>query len=142
MNETMLAHGGDKIQANHRLRLACIYIRQSSPSQRRDNKESLRLQYQLMEKAEKRGWSPANIRMIDDDLGTSERSSEGRLGFQELVNLVSLGKVGIIFGYEVSRLARNMTTIAKAPKVPSEKALLSSKVWFAPRGHPASAGHA
>lgn len=107
MNETTLAHGGDKIQANHRLRLACIYIRQSSPSQLRDNKESLRLQYQLMEKAERRGWSPSNIRMIDADLGTSGRSSEGRLGFQELVNLVSLGKVGIIFGYEVSRLARN-----------------------------------
>lgn len=107
MNETALTHGGDKIQASHRLRLACIYIRQSSPSQLRDNKESLRLQYQLLEKAERRGWSKTNIRIIDDDLGTSGRSSEGRLGFQELVNLVSLGKVGIIVSYEVSRFARN-----------------------------------
>jgi DNA invertase Pin-like site-specific DNA recombinase len=34
-------------------------------------------------------------------------SSEKRLGFQQLVAQVSLGQVGAVFGYEVSRLARN-----------------------------------
>lgn len=107
MSEMQRAHGDAKIQASHRLRLACIYIRQSSPSQLRDNKESLRIQYQLQDLVEKRGWAPSQIRLFDDDLGTSGRTSEGRLGFQELVNLVSLGKVGLICGYEVSRFARN-----------------------------------
>ena len=36
-------------------------------------------------------------------------SAAGRPGFQELVALVSLGQVGIIFAYDVTRLARNCT---------------------------------
>lgn len=38
---SVIIHGSQKIQPTHRLRLACIYVRQSSPSQVRDNKESL-----------------------------------------------------------------------------------------------------
>ena len=45
--------------------------------------------------------------MIDTDLGLSGKESASRNGFQELVAEVSLGHVGIVFGYEVSRLARN-----------------------------------
>jgi len=41
------------------------------------------------------------------DLGLSGKGSDYRDGFQELVAELSLGHVGIIFGYEVSRLARN-----------------------------------
>jgi DNA invertase Pin-like site-specific DNA recombinase len=40
-------------------------------------------------------------------LGQSGQSSAGRNDFQELIALVSLGQVGLILGYEVSRLARN-----------------------------------
>jgi len=47
------------------------------------------------------------IRVIDADLGLSGQGSDYRSGFQELVAEVSLGHIGIIFGYEVSRLARN-----------------------------------
>jgi len=43
-------------------------------------------------------------------LGISGQSSTNRTGFKELVAEVSLGHVGIIFGYEVSRLARNILT--------------------------------
>src|SRR5262249_20077199 len=43
----------------------------------------------------------------DADLGLSGQGSQYRDGFQELVAEVSLNHVGIIFGYEVSRLARN-----------------------------------
>src|SRR6185437_1375666 len=40
-------------------------------------------------------------------LGRSGAQSAGRLGFKELVADVGLGKVGIVLGIEVSRLARN-----------------------------------
>jgi DNA invertase Pin-like site-specific DNA recombinase len=73
----------------------------------RQNQESQVNQYQLIERAEGLGWPRERIRVIDSDLGLSGQSSEGRAGFQELVAEVSLGHVGIIFGYEVSRLARN-----------------------------------
>ena len=50
-----------------------------------------------------------HIRVIDTDLGRTGRSAEGRAGFQELVALVNQGQVGIIFAYDVTRLARNCT---------------------------------
>ena len=37
------------------------------------------------------------------------RTSQGRRGFQELVTRVTLERVGIIFAYDVTRLARNCT---------------------------------
>src|SRR5947209_8855648 len=45
--------------------------------------------------------------VIDDDLGQSATRAEGRAGFQRLVSEVSLDHVGIIFGIEMSRLARS-----------------------------------
>ncbi len=45
--------------------------------------------------------------VIDDDLGRSGAEASLRAGFKNLVADVGLGKVGIIFGIEVSRLARN-----------------------------------
>ncbi|MFN2505341.1 MAG: recombinase family protein [Acidimicrobiales bacterium] len=45
--------------------------------------------------------------MIDEDLGRSGASAEGRGGFQRLVADVGMGKVGLVIGLEVSRLARN-----------------------------------
>jgi DNA invertase Pin-like site-specific DNA recombinase len=53
------------------------------------------------------GWDPEQIRVIDADLGLSGQGSSYRTGFKELVAEVSLGNVGLIVGYEVSRLARN-----------------------------------
>ena len=45
--------------------------------------------------------------MIDEDLGRSGATTEGRDGFQRLVADVGMGKAGIVIGLEVSRLARN-----------------------------------
>ena len=53
------------------------------------------------------GWSPERIRVINTDLGFSGSERTARSGFNELLAELSLGQVGIIFGYEVSRLARN-----------------------------------
>ena len=45
--------------------------------------------------------------VIDDDLGRSGISAEGRQGFQRLVAEVGLDHVGLILGVEMSRLARS-----------------------------------
>jgi DNA invertase Pin-like site-specific DNA recombinase len=103
-----LAVGGQhKIRAEHLRRLAYIYIRQSTFKQVERNRESQANQRQLVQRAEALGWSRERIRVIDIDQGLSGKGSEYRQGFQELVAEISLGHVGILFGYEVSRLARN-----------------------------------
>jgi DNA invertase Pin-like site-specific DNA recombinase len=99
----------EAVQPAHLLRLALVYIRQSSPHQTLTNQESLQLQYKLHERARAAGWDPSQIRIIDTDLGRSGRTSQGRQGFQELVTLVNQELVGIIFAYDVTRLARNCT---------------------------------
>src|SRR5947209_1392092 len=99
----------EAIQPAHLSRLAVVYVRQSSPHQVLENKESLKLQYDLQNKAAAAGWPAHQIRVIDTDLGHTGRSAEGRAGFQELVALVNQGQVGIIFAYDVTRLARNCT---------------------------------
>lgn len=96
-----------KISAFHQQRLAYIYVRQSSLKQVYHHQESQHYQYRLQERALELGWSAEYIRIIDTDLGLSGREAEGRAGFQTLVTEISLGRVGIVFGYEVSRLARN-----------------------------------
>ncbi len=96
-----------KVRAIHLQRLAYVYVRQSSPKQVAQNLESQRLQYQLAQRAEELGWRSEQVCIIDEDQGLSGKESAGRDGFQDLVAEVSLGQVGIIFGYQVSRLARN-----------------------------------
>jgi DNA invertase Pin-like site-specific DNA recombinase len=96
-----------KVQAIHQQRLAYVYVRQSSPKQVAQNLESQQLQYQLAQRAEALGWRSEQVRIIDEDQGLSGKESAGRDGFQDLVAEVSLGQVGIVFGYQVSRLARN-----------------------------------
>jgi DNA invertase Pin-like site-specific DNA recombinase len=99
----------ESVQPAHLLRLAVVYVRQSSPHQALNNLESLQLQYNLRDRARAAGWDPSQVRVIDTDLGHSGRTSQGRLGFQELVALVNQEQVGIVFAYDVTRLARNCT---------------------------------
>lgn len=107
-NATSFAvNGQEKITTYHQERLAYIYIRQSSPGQVTRHQESQRNQAQMAERAKTLGWAAARIRIIDSDQGVSGKYSDVRHGFKELVSEVTLGQVGIIFGYEVSRLARN-----------------------------------
>ncbi len=97
----------EKILPWHTNRLAVVYVRQSTAQQVLDHQESTRLQYGLTRRAEALGWAPDRIVVIDDDLGKSGTSIEGRGGFQRLVSEVSLDHVGSIFGIEMSRLARS-----------------------------------
>lgn len=101
----------DKIGADQLAQSACIYVRQSTVTQTRDNTESLERQYELRERAVELGWPAERVRVIDADLGVSADSvaASDREGFKELVAEVALGKVGLILGIEVSRLARDNT---------------------------------
>lgn len=97
--------GNAQIKENHLSRIAYVYIRQSTQYQTEHNLESQNRQYQLAEKAKAMGFR--DVRVIDEDLGLSGGSASERSGFKRLVAEVSLNKVGIIFGLEVSRFARN-----------------------------------
>ena len=96
-----------KITPVHLERKAVIYIRQSTTKQVRTNTESQRNQRALVERAQALGWPKEHIVLLDGDLGQSGASTTGRDDFTTLTADVALGHVGIIFGWEVSRLARN-----------------------------------
>jgi DNA invertase Pin-like site-specific DNA recombinase len=96
-----------KVTAGHLSRDACVYVRQSTPSQVVQHTESLARQYELRERAQALGWPAHQVIVIDADLGRSGADAAGRTGFRELVAAVGLGTVGIVLGIEVSRLARN-----------------------------------
>lgn len=97
----------EKIVTQHLERLAIIYVRQSTHQQVLRHQGSTQVQYGLQARAITLGWSAQRVMIIDDDLGKSGSSAEGRVGFQRLVAEVSLDHVGIIMGAEMSRLARS-----------------------------------
>lgn len=96
-----------QVTAQHLSRLACLYVRQSTLQQVLENTESTARQYALRDRARALGWAEEHIVVIDQDLGHSGASTVDRLGFQRLVAEVGLGRVGLVLGLEVSRLARN-----------------------------------
>jgi DNA invertase Pin-like site-specific DNA recombinase len=95
-----------KITDQHRRRRAVVYVRQSTPTQVERNHESRARQYALRERAIELGWVAGSVSIVDEDLGRSGASTDGRLGFKELVAEVGLGQVGLILALETSRLAR------------------------------------
>ncbi len=80
---------------------------ESSPHQVIENRESRERQYAMAGLAKRLGWPADRVLIIDDDQGTSGRTADERVGFQRLMTEVSLNHVGIIFGIELSRLARS-----------------------------------
>src|SRR5689334_10184898 len=105
----MNSEAHQKVTTAHLSRLAYLYVRQSTLRQVFENTESTHRQYALRERAVALGWPLDRIVVIDSDLGQSGASAADREGFQRLVTEVSLGRVGIVLGLEVSRLARNST---------------------------------
>jgi DNA invertase Pin-like site-specific DNA recombinase len=95
-----------KIRPAHLRREAWVYVRQSTMAQVRENTESLKRQYELVDRAHRLGWPADRVRVVDDDLGCSGAEATARAGFQGLVAAVGLGQVGLVLGIEVSRLAR------------------------------------
>jgi len=102
----MINDAQQKVTASHLKRDAYLYVRQSTLRQVFENTESTQRQYALRQKAVALGWPIEQVVVIDSDLGKSGAERD-REGFLELVSQVGLGKVGIVMGLEVSRLARN-----------------------------------
>jgi DNA invertase Pin-like site-specific DNA recombinase len=96
-----------KVESQHLQRRAYVYVRQSTMAQVERNVESRERQYELVDRAVALGWRAPDVVVVDEDQGRSGKSTAGRDGFQGLVVDVGLGRVGIVLGIEVSRLARN-----------------------------------
>jgi DNA invertase Pin-like site-specific DNA recombinase len=96
-----------KVRPWHLDRRAVVYVRQSTPQQVLDHQESTARQYALVDRAVDLGWPREHVLVIDDDLGKSGQTVEGRPGFQRLLAEVALDRVGLILGLETSRLARS-----------------------------------
>src|SRR6266853_3400848 len=96
-----------KLTPRHLERKAVIDIRQSSPKQVRDHLDSQLTQRALVERAQSLGWHADRIAVFDGDLGQSATGGQEREDCKALAAEVALGHVGVVFGWQVSRLARN-----------------------------------
>jgi DNA invertase Pin-like site-specific DNA recombinase len=96
-----------KIRDLHLNRLAMVYVRQSTPQQVLENRESRERQYALAQFAERLGWPAERVVVIDEDQGQSGKTATERSGFQRLMTEVSLNHVGVVLGLELSRLSRS-----------------------------------
>lgn len=96
-----------KVLPGHLEKLAIVYVRQSSPTQVLEHRESTARQYGFADQAVAYGWPRERVLIIDEDLGKSGRTAEGRSGFQRLITEVTLDHVGMVLGLEMSRLARS-----------------------------------
>jgi DNA invertase Pin-like site-specific DNA recombinase len=96
-----------EITRGHLNKKACIYIRQSSPHQVQQHRESQALQYRLTERAQALGWVKEKIVVFDSDLGISATGTKKRSDFEEMLSDLCLGDIGAIFLTIASRLARN-----------------------------------
>ena len=67
-----------KIQPTHCDRLAYVYVRQSTPWQVLENRESTERQYQLQSRAIALGWSSSRVEVIDEDQGRSGSAATHR----------------------------------------------------------------
>src|SRR6201996_3452415 len=86
-------------------RKAVVYIRQSTQVQVQSNLEGRRRQYELVDKARRRGFR--DVEVIDDDLGRSASGAVARPGIEKLVAWLCAGDVGAVLCFKASRLARN-----------------------------------
>ena len=97
----------DRITAEQLSRHALVYVRQSTPRQVLEHRESTQRQYALEQRAREFGWPEDRIETVDGDLGMTGSVAGLRRGFDQLCRRIALGGVGAVFGIEVSRLARN-----------------------------------
>src|SRR6478672_7645327 len=102
----LLALRPAKVHDHHLDRKAIVYIRQSSPQQVAEHKESTARQYALADVAVALGWPRDRVEIVDADQGITGQTVEGRQGFQYILAELSLDHVGILFGQDASRLAR------------------------------------
>lgn len=96
-----------KIRPAHLERLAGVYVRQSTMHQVREHTASAALQYDLVGRAVALGWPRERVRIYDGDQGHSGSLPEAREVFADLAADVGMRRVGIVLGFDVTRMARN-----------------------------------
>jgi DNA invertase Pin-like site-specific DNA recombinase len=96
-----------KILDRHLTLIAIVYIRQSTPQQVIQHRESRERQYGLARVVVDLGWSRDHVLVIDDDQGQSGKTTTDRNGFRRVVAEVTMGHVGLVAGIELSRLVRS-----------------------------------
>ena len=82
------------IRPQHLQRPAYVYLRQSTPGQVHAHRESTERQYALAERALELGWDRSQVHILDQDLGKSGTTTEGRTDFHRLMAAVGLGDPG------------------------------------------------
>lgn len=96
-----------KIRPQHLQRLAIVYVRQSSPTQVREHRESPRRQQALKARAEELGWPSDRVLVLQEEKARSGSTTHGRDAYRQLTEAVFQGRAGIIFAVEVSRWGRD-----------------------------------
>ncbi|MBN2013404.1 recombinase family protein [candidate division KSB1 bacterium] len=94
-----------KIKPQHLEKTAYLYLRQSTPQQLIDHKESVRYQLSLKDKLTELGFK--QIEVIDSDLGKSGAGYSEREGFAHILQEVYQERAGAVSAWEASRLARS-----------------------------------
>jgi hypothetical protein len=103
----LLALRSAKIRDHHLARKAIVYVRQSSPQQVAEHKESTARQYALADVAVALGWPRDRVEVVDADQAITAQTVEGRGGIQYILAEIGLDHVGILLGQDASRLARH-----------------------------------
>jgi DNA invertase Pin-like site-specific DNA recombinase len=91
----------------HLKRNAYVYLRQSSPTQVRKNREGQQRQQAMVEHVVTLGWPRPQVVLLDGDTGQSGSSQHGRTDLQTLLEAIVAGKVGLVAARELSRLVRD-----------------------------------
>ena len=113
-----------QIRDAHIRRAAVVYIRQSTSYQVRVNVGSTEVQRAIPATLSDWGWPLDRIDVIDDDLGVSGSTPGARLGFNNLVERVRAGDVGLVAVTDTSRLTRNLPDLARFIEVAREHDVL------------------
>src|SRR5688572_33335866 len=108
INKELTTQNHPLITSDHLRRKAIIYIRQSTEEQVRENSGSTEFQRSLATVARSYGWPDTLIETIDDDLGKSGSSTEGRPGWQRLQIMIASKEVGAVFVANITRLSRQL----------------------------------
>jgi len=90
----------------HLRRQAVVYCRQSTEQQLVKNSGSTEFQRSLAAVARDYGWEDSQIITIDEDLGRSGSTTQGRTGWERLQGMIEANQVGAVFVANISRLAR------------------------------------
>jgi DNA invertase Pin-like site-specific DNA recombinase len=106
-----------KILAHHLERWALIYVRQSHPQQVLRHPESAQVQANLRTRALQWGWPAERIRVLVGDQGLSATTTIGRDEFGWILSEIALGHIGLVLGFQVSRLVREDEACCRLVKI-------------------------